>query len=186
MKKILSLAMVCLLVVAFTTMAIIPASAASAQDTIIAALKENIPAKYLEEHLPVAENILKQLEITDEQAAEIVACIKAANDAVDDHHTSLSEFTAEEREVVLEKLDEACEILEVRYETKNVEDPAHKGDVYATFYKEDGAKLADVDFDAVKKTNVADEMNVEYAVLAVVLMVGAVVAAVYGKKALAA
>ncbi len=185
MKKILSLAMVCLLMMSLMVMAVLPASAASAQDDIVAALKERVPAEYLNQYLPAVENILQQLEITDEQADQIIACIAATDDAMADYHYSLHLFTAEERAAALKQLDAVCDILNVRYELKLSQDSDHNNDQVAVFYKADGTKLADVDFD-VKKTNTPSQMSVEYIVLAVVFAIGAIVTAVYGKKAVSA
>lgn len=185
MKKALSLFMVCLLVMSFAVMAVVPASAASPKEAIVDALKEYVPAEYLDKHLPTVENILQQLEITEEQAAGVVGCIVAADEAVDDHHHSLHLFTAEEREAVLEQLDKACKILSVRYELKMSDDPKHAGDQVAVFYKADGTKLADVDFDPVKKTSTPNDVNVEFIVLAVLLMAAAITTAVYAKKVVA-
>lgn len=186
MKKVLSLLMVCLLVTAFTAMAIVPASAASAKEDIVASLKEHISADLLNKHLPAVENILQQLEITDEQAAQVIECIEAADAAVGDLHYSLHGFTTEERVAIVEQLNKVCKILKMHYEIEVSEDPKHIGDDVAVFYKEDGTKLADVDFDVVRKTNTPIEMDVMYVVLAIVLMAGAVVAAFYAKKAVSA
>ena len=195
MKKILSLAMICLLIVAFTAMAVVPAAAtnetadtvsAESRELIISVLKEHVPSEILNKHLPTVENVLNQLTITKEQADDVVECIKAADSAVEDHHDSLSEFTEDERVAVMHQVDKACEILKTNYELKLSESPKHEGDQVAIFYKEDGAKLAEVDFDAVKKTNTPSDVNVELVVLAVVFLAGAIVTATLAKKALSA
>ena len=155
-----------------------------AQETIISSLKEHVPAEILNKHLPAIENVLQQLEITKWQTEQVVECIVAADAAVEDYHDSLSELTVKEREAVMVQVNKAAKILKARFEVKPSDNPKHVGDVIAYVYKEDGTKLADVDFD-VKKTNTTSDVNVEYVVLAVLLMAGAIATAAYAKKATA-
>lgn len=187
MKKMLSLFAVCLLVVTFTAMAVVPAAATSNYDAIIAALKENVPSKDLEEYLPTAENILQQLDITDEQAEAVITYVKEAKAAVAEDAESVRDLPRNEKEIVVKKFNQACEALKVRYEVKPVEDPKQGNASVAIIYKQEtGEKLAEVDTTPVNKTNVTTSVSVEVIVLAVVLMAGAVVAAIYGKKAVSA
>jgi hypothetical protein len=84
---------------------------------------------------------------------------------------------------VLEQFAEACEVLNLTFTYELVQTPTHENDIVCEIYNAAGQKLADVDFDAVKKTNVPEsEVNYGYVALAAALMLGAVVAVFVGKK----
>lgn len=182
MKKIVALLLVSLLAVAM----IVPVSAATPQQDIITAFKNEVPEKYQAEYLPLVENVLQQLDIDADQAAIVVDCIEACGDKIKaDKGGSLSEYTSEEQAFILGKFDEACDALNLTYELVPSENPTHKNDVTCIVYTAEGKKMADVDSDAVKKTDVADSVNYSYALAAIVLALGAAAAFLYGKKVVA-
>jgi hypothetical protein len=186
MKKMMLLLTVCLLVIGMSVMAAVPASAATPKESIVAAVKENLPAKYADQYVPMVENILQQIDVTEAQAATVIDCIEACKGIITtDKGGSLSDYSSEEVSLVLDQFDIACKALNLKYEFVTSATPAHEGDIYCVIYNAAGNKLADIDADAVKKTNVADPVNYGYAVLAAVLVLGAVAAGIYSKKALA-
>lgn len=184
MKKRISLLTVCLLIVGITIMAVVPASAATPKDTITDAVKAVMPSAYANHYVPMVENILQQIDVTEAQAAAVVKSIEACKEVItEDKGASLSDYTEQERTLVLEQFDKACDALNLKYEVSISTTPAHEGDIICVVYDASGKKLGDIDGDAVKKTNTANEVNYGFAALAVVLMVGTVAAAIYGKKA---
>ena len=183
MKKVFALLAVCLLVV----MSVVPAAAATPKEDIVASAKANLPAAYADNYLPLVENVLQQIDVTADQATKVIACIEAVKAGITtDKGSSLSEYSAAEIELVMEQFNIACETLNLTYEFKASTAPQHEGDTVCVLYDASGKKLADIDGDAVRKTDVApSNVNYGYVALAAVLMMGAVVAAVYGKKAVA-
>ena len=182
MKKVLSIISACLILVGIMAMAIAPVSAATPKEDIIAAAKEQIPAKYHEEYLPMLENVLQQVEVNAEQAAAVIENMKAAKAAIpEDKGASLSEYTAEQQKIVVAEVKDACTTLGLTCEVTPAENPTHEGDVDFYIYK-DAQKIADIDLD-VKKTNT----SVDYTMIVVasLLVVVAAGAAVYGKKLVA-
>lgn len=184
MKKVMSIVSVCLLLVGMMVLTVVPVSAATPKEDIIAAIKENVPAEYFEKYLPTIENTLQQVEVTAEQAEAVIANIEEAKKAVkEDKGDSLSEYTQVERQAVLAEFDTACKTLGVEYEIKPAAKPNHEGDVDVVI-KVDEKTVAVVNGDAVKKTNAPDSaVNYGLVVLAGVLAAAAVVVAARCKKA---
>lgn len=184
MKKVMSIVLACVLLVSMMVLTVVPVSAATPKEDIIAAIKANIPAEYVAKHLPTLENVLQQIEVTAEQAEAVVKNIEAAKASVkEDKGDSLSEYAKAERDVIVAEFGKACETLGVEYEIKPAEKPTHEGDVDVVV-KVENKVIASVDGDAVKKTN-APERTVNYAlvVLAGVLVAAAVVVATRCNKA---
>lgn len=181
MKKIVCAMLVCLLVLASMSVSVFAAPA----DDIVASAKENIPAKYEELYLVSLENVLSSITVTQEQADGVVECIETAAAAIkEDKGASLSNYTAEERAVVMEQFARACEILGLTYKVETT-DKYHKGDVAVKVYY-GGEEVGTFDTDVVKKTD-ADGINMMwYALAAVALTAALAVAAGLSKKALAA
>lgn len=184
MKKFLSVVSVCFLLVAMMVAMAAPVSAATPKEEIIAAAKKYLPAEEVEKHLPTVENIFQQIEVTAEQAEAVIANIKNVGKVVSEEKGfSASEYTKEEREVLLQELDTACKTLEVKYEIKPAANPTHKGDVDCVFVVED-KPIASVDGDVVKKTDVAEStVNYGLILVAAVFAAAAAVVALRGKKA---
>ena len=184
MKKVISTISVCLVVVCLMMAAIIPASAATPKEDIMAKAKELIPAAYQAEYLPMLSNVLQQIEVDATQAESVIANMEAAAAAVEkDKGGSLSEYTAKETEAVLAEVNEACATLNLKIESRPAANPTHEGDVEYVITTLEGKKVATVDLD-VKKTNVAD-VNYTVMLAAALLIAGVVVSAVYGKKLVA-
>ncbi len=184
MKKVMSIVSVCLLLVGMMILTVVPVSAATPKEDIIAAIKANVSAEIFEKYLPTIENTLQQVEVTAEQAEKVIANIDTVKEAVKENKgDSLSEYTEAERAVVLEEFDKACETLGIEYEIKPAEKPTHEGDVDVVIKVEDKV-IATVDGDAVKKTNAPEStVNFGLVALASVLAAAAVVVAVRCKKA---
>ena len=185
MKKVISLFAACLLLVGMMAFAGFSASAATPKEDIVAAVKAAMPDKYEEHYLPMLENVLSQIEVTADQAEEVIGYIDAVKAAVKaDKGPSLSEYSAAEIEVVVDNFDKACTALGLTYEFVDAENATHEGDVDCIIYLEDGTKIGSIDGDGVKKTN-APETNVALMVAFGAFVVVALGAAVYGKKLLA-
>ncbi len=185
MKKVISLCVACLLLVGMMAVAGFSASAATPKEEIVAAAKELIPSKYESQYLPTMENVLSQIDVTAEQADAVIAYMTAAKAAIQsDKGGSLSDYTADEINAVLDNFGRACETLHLTYELVDAENPQYKGDVICIIYLENGTKIATIDGDAVKKTD-APETNVALMVALGVLALAVAGSAVYGKKLLA-
>ncbi len=185
MKKIISLAAACLLLVGMMAFAGFSASAATPKEEIVAAVKANMPDKYEAQYIPTLENVLSQIDVTAEQAEEVIGYVEAAKAAIEsDKGGSLSDYSQAEIRAVLDNFDKACTALGLTYEIVDAENPAHKADVECIIYLEDGTKIGSVDGDGVKKTDVA-ETNTMLMVLFGAFVAVTAGAAVYGKKLVA-
>ena len=184
MKKFVSLLALCLLVVSMVVVAVMPASAATPKQEILDYIEENLPAEYVKSYLPMAENVLKQVTVDATQADAVIACIEECKTVITTNKGgSLDRYSREEVVFVLEQFAEACEALNLTFTYEVSQTPQHENDIVCEIYNAAGQKLADIDLDAVKKTNVPEaEVNYTYVVLAAVLMLGAVVAVFVGKK----
>lgn len=152
-----------------------PVAAASPKQEILDYVKNNFSPQLYEDYLPLAENLLSQVELSDGQAEAVIEKIEQVKDIPSvDNGASLSEYSKDEREQVLEKLGEACEILDVRYELTVSQGAASKENTVAVFYNNDGVKLGEVDMDAVKKTNTPDEPPYGFAIAAGLFGIAAV------------
>ncbi len=117
MKRIVSVVMlIAVLMGAFSVCAF-----ADAKADIIAKAKEVCPDAYEAEYIPALENILAQIEVTDEQAAVVIAAMENSKAIVNSGKgTSLSDYTAAEKEQVIADLNKATDALNIGY--KIVED----------------------------------------------------------------
>ena len=172
MKKIVSilLTLVMLLSLAVAVSAD-DAEKAKIYDAFLAAC----PEEYHNLHAGTVQNVLSQIDVTAEQADEVVALIEAAKgDFTVDKGSSLSNYTAEERAIALDYVDKAAEVLNVEVEIVSAANPIHEGDsnVVVTY---NGAQIATVDGDPVKVTGGNNSATAVYAVLALVASISAVV-----------
>ena len=78
MKKVISLFAACLLLVGMMAVAGFSASAATPKEDIVAAVKDAMPDKYEEQYLPMLENVLNQIDVTAEQAEEVIGSVETA------------------------------------------------------------------------------------------------------------
>lgn len=181
MKKTIAILALCLMMIGMVAM---PVSAATPKETILNAAETNLPSAVMKEYRPLFENILSQITVTEEQAEQVVDCIEESRAFFKSYKgLSLSEYTVEEREFALDMVVRICEILGLTAKYTPSASPKHDGDMVCEIYNAAGQKLADIDPDAVKKTNVPESnVNYTYVVLAAVLTIGTAAAVVLGKK----
>lgn len=180
MKKVITLAAVCLLLIGMMSIGF-TASAATPKEDIVAAVKEAMPDAYESKYLPMLENVLSQIDVTAEQAEAVIANIKAAKAAVsEDKGESLSEYPVAESKVVMANFDAACTTLGLTYKLVESEDPDHEGDLVCEIYKGD-KKIGDADGEGIKKTN-APDVNVAVMIALVSTLALAGGAVVFSKK----
>jgi glutamine synthetase type III len=112
MKRIISVVMlIAVLMGAFSVCAF-----ADAEADIVAKAKEVCPDGYEAEYIPALENILAQVEVTEEQAAIVIAAMENSKAIVNSGKgTSLSDYTAAEKDQVLADLKTACDAIGVGY-----------------------------------------------------------------------
>ena len=112
MKKIISVVMlVAVLMGAFSVCAF-----ADAKADIVAKAKEVCPDGYEKEYIPALENILSQIEVTDEQAKIVIAAMENSKAIVNSGKgTKLDDYTEAERSHVIADLNKACEALGITY-----------------------------------------------------------------------
>ena len=181
MKKIVCMLIVCLLAFSALGTSVFAAPA----DDIIASAKEHIPEKYEWVYIVSLENVLNSIPVSQEQADGVVECIEAADAAIsEDKGHSLSHYTREEINAVLEQVDRACEILGLTYKVETT-NKYHSGDVAFRVYYQ-GEEVGLFDGDVVKKTDADGVDTVWYVLAALVLSAGLIVAVCLSKKALAA
>ena len=185
MKKFVAVLALCLIMVGMVAM---PVSAEPMhKEAMIEAAREHMPDALFKEYLPLIENVLSQISVEKEQADQVIDCIEESRDFFKEYKgNSLSEYDHHEREFAIEMVDRICEILGLNAVYTHSDDPEHHNDVVLEIYNDAGQKVAEMDPDAVKKTNVpetaAAPVNYTYVVLAAVLLLGAVAAALVSKK----
>ncbi len=184
LKKLISVLALCLLLASMVVMTALPASAATPKEDILNHIKEDLPAEYVKGYMPLAENVLKQVTVDAEQAKVVIACIDECKAVITTNKGgSMDNYSKEEVNFVLEQMATACEALNLTMTYTYSQSPVHENDVVCEVYNAAGQKLADIDLDAVRKTNVPEsEVNYTYVVLAAVLMLGTAGAVVCGKK----
>ena len=124
---------------------------AAPKDDIIAAARTYVPAKYEKFYLNNLRNTLNQIDVTEDQAAQVVKIIKETRAAVpNDKGFPLSNYTLEEKNAVVDGFHRACAVLGLTGEIY-----IDKNDVIIKVYL-NGTMLTTVDIDVVKKTDVAD------------------------------
>ena len=135
------------------------------------------------------ENAARNVEVTDEQAAQLLPIVQKAVAIVDkDNGNSVgngktANYTADQVKGVLECIDEACAILNLHYTFTPAANPEHPGDCVFRVYDATGKMIFDYDGDAVADTAV-EESTGSAVVLAsaVVLLVAGLGAAYVAKK----
>lgn len=182
MKKVLTLLTACIVVVAMLVLAVVPACAQTPKQKIISAVKENIPEHYVKIDLPIVENILSQVSVSEEQATEVIKAVMACKDAFPkDEGYSVHFYETEQIVVIEEQFDIVCRILGLTYEIVPSTTPDHEGDVVYLIYN--GSKLiADVDFDVRRTDKAGSDVDYALIVMAVAALAGTVGAIVCAKK----
>ena len=171
MKKFVSILLALVAVLSCFAMSV----AAAPKDDVIAAAKKNIPTKYEKYYLVSLENTLNAVEVTKEQAAELVKLIEDTRAVIKtDKGMTLHNYTKEESDLILTNFKKGCDILNLSYKIVDG-NYSHKGDVAFQIYDKNGKLLTTLDGDIVKKTDVSAENNKTYmliAVLAAVVVAG--------------
>ena len=180
MKKVFAIAVACVMLISVFA---VSAAAATPKEDIVAAAKEALLHQHHEEFLPMIENILNQVEVDANQAAQVIQHIKNAEAAVEEHEgDSLSDYSKAEQAAVLAEIKAAAAVLNLTTEIVPSKNPVHEGDVVFNAYDAAGKQVASIDLD-VKKTNTATDYTM--VVVAVLFVAVAAAAAMYGKKLVA-
>lgn len=184
MKKLLSVLLACLMLAGVMASAVVSVSAATPKESMIDACEEYMPEPLLKEYLPLIENILRQISVTQDQADQVIDCIKESREFFKEYKgVTLHLYTPEERLFAVDMVARVCEILGLTAKYSYSTDADHHNDLVCEIYNADGQLLGILDGDAVKKTNAPEsDVNYTYVVLAAVLLVGAAGAVVAGKK----
>lgn len=184
MKKLIAMLLACVMLVGMT--ATVSVSAAGPKDDMIAACYEYMPEPLIKEYLPLIQNILAQIEVNQDQADQVIECIKESREFFKEYKgVTLHYYTQEERKFAVDMVARICDILFLTTKYTSSTDKDHHQDVVCEIYTQDGTMIGVLDGDVVKKTNVPEEesgVNYGVIVLAAVVMVGAAGAAVASKK----
>lgn len=162
------------------------ASATTKADLLAEAAKSPI-YKYVK---VAVENAARTVEITDEQAEQLLPVIKRAVAAVPEDKGPTARnfegiYSDEEIEIVMSCIDEACAILRYTYTVTPSTDPKHPGDQVFMFYNENGKLVFQYDGDVVSDTDAATTVDTTavLACAAALLIAGFAVVAVSKKRA---
>ena len=176
---------ICAVLVAVMALALaVSASAATKQD-VIDKFEASVPENYHPLILGQVENILNQIDITEEQADKLIALMDetAANmSKFTDKGHSLEAYVSEERDFCVGQFSEACDVLGLTYTISTKANGYHSGDEVYSVYDASGKKLGDLDGDIDVKTTDKVETSVVLPAAAVVLAVLAGFSAVVAKK----
>lgn len=185
MKKALSLLTVFMLAISLVVLSVCPVSAATPKEQIIAAIKAVADPDYFEDYLPTVENVLQQIEVTQEQADTVIKCIDVCDKTIEhEYGLTIADVTDADKKVLLTQFDIACDALNLTYEAVPSETPVKKNDTVYVVKTNEGQKLVEIDNDIVNKTNVPDgDTTVGFIALSAVLILGTVFAIVYSRKA---
>ncbi len=112
MKKIVSVVtLIAMLMGVFAVCAL-----ADPKEDIIAKATDVCPDGYENEYIPAAQNILNQIQVTEEQAATVTAAIEDARAIVNSGKgTRIDDYTQEEKDQVIGDLQTACKSLGIWY-----------------------------------------------------------------------
>lgn len=178
MKKILvTIAVLALAVCAFA----FSAAAATKQD-VIAAAKAVIPSEYEYLYLSQAETVLNATDPDADSCAALIDMIEKYADLLENKGPSLSQYTQQEKDEMLQDVDRAASMLGFAYQLEPASNNA--GDVKLVITV-DGRAIAEFDGDAIQQTGAEESVSPMWAIAlgAVVLAAGA--AFVFVKKVLA-
>lgn len=163
MKKVISLLMA---VVVLTAVFVVPASAATKSDLLTEAAKSPI-YKYVKVAI---ENAARTVEITEEQADQLMPIVKKAVAAVSSdkgpgrYDVDGVHYTKEEYDTIMQCIDEACAILGFTYKLT----PKAQNDIIFQVYDANNTLVFSYDGDAVSNTDGAPSSS------AVLMLVGSV------------
>ena len=183
MKKIVAVLMLLVLTVG---MMALPVSAATPKEQLIACTRENMPEQLVTKYLPAIENTLRYITVSQEQADQICAIIVETREYFETtggfKGVTLHYYSREQQMYAVDVVAEICEILGLTSRYTFSTDADHDFDVVITIYDAAGRRLAIMDGDAIKQTNVPYAVNYTYVAGAVALLLAAVAAAIVGKK----
>ena len=157
MKRIISIMMVLMIVVGTLAVGV---AAATKADLLLEASKSPI-YKYVK---VAVENAARTVEITDEQAEQLLPIVKKAVAAVsaDKGPTAANGYyiySQAEIDAVMACIDEACAILGYTYTFYPSGNAKHEADHVFTVYDNTGKLIFQYDGDVVADTDAATDMN---------------------------
>ena len=130
---------------------------AATENDVYLAFEDACPEEYHGLYLGTARYLLTQVELDEAQCDKLIEMIAEAKATiVEDYGQSFHMYPLNIREYAVETFKEACELTGLTYEVNDGSD----GGIVIAVYKH-GVKLADLDGDIVKTTNVA-ENNTAY------------------------
>ncbi len=167
---------------------VLPSFAVNKADLIAEAAKSPV-YKYVKVSV---ENAAKSVEITDEQAAQILPIIKKAVEAIgkDNGKSVVMPKTAEVRysqdkvDTVFECISEVCAIMGWSYKVTGVANPQHAGDIIFSVYDSNGRQIFSYDGDVVADTSAASGNSAVIIAAAGALLIAGVAAVVFSRKRL--
>lgn len=112
MKKVLCIAIALVLAVAAFA---VPVSAATPKEELAASVKAAIPKGYNDLFVATVDNVLKQIDVSKEQADQVIAIINETTAKVKDKGSSLHEYTKDEVSYILAQFGKACSVLNLTY-----------------------------------------------------------------------
>ena len=185
MKKIIAVLLSAVLMVGAL---VLPSFAVNKADLLNEAAKSPV-YKYIK---VAAENAAKSVEITDEQAAQILPLITKAVNAIgaDNGKSVVMPKTGEVRyseqavETVFDCIGQICAIMGWTYKVTPVANPQHVGDIIFTVYDANGRQIFSYDGDVVADTSAASDNSAVILAAAGVLLLAGVAAVVFSRKRL--
>ncbi len=181
MKKTISIV---LALVFALSLCVVPTFAATPADKVASSVKAAIPSAYKNLFEATIDNIIKQIDISEEQANQIIALIDETKATVKDEGHTLHLYSVKEDSYLLAQFDKACKILNVTYKYVLKKNAVHEGDVICDIYY-NGVKIGSLDGDISVKTTGAD-VNGNVVVLSVVAGIALLAAAAFVFKKSAA
>ena len=173
---------ICAVLVAVMALALaVSASAATKQD-VIDKFEASVPENYHPLILGQVENILNQIDITEEQADKLIALMDLvlSEFPADAGHT-IHLYTVDQMDYFTGRFKEAADILNLTYKI-HWKTGYHEGDEVWDIYDASGRKLGELDGDVDVKTTDDVQKSMTAPIIAVVLAVAAGCSAVVIKK----
>ena len=185
MKKIIVILLSAVLLVGAL---VLPSFAVNKADLLAEAAKSPV-YKYVK---VAAENAAKSVEITDEQAAQILPIITKAVEVIgkDNGKSVVMPKTAEVRysedkvNAVFGYIGEVCGIMGWSYKISAVANPQHQGDIIFSVYDSNGKLIFSYDGDLVADTSAASGNSAVIIAAAGALLLAGAAAIVYSRKRL--
>ncbi|MBQ7822445.1 MAG: InlB B-repeat-containing protein, partial [Clostridia bacterium] len=146
MKKLIS---VLLILVMLTALAVSVNADDAAKTRLYNAAKDACPTAYHDRYLGIAQNILNQIDVTSEQADQVIALVEEGKAFFTTNKgPSLDAYTEEEIDKAVDLFERACAILSITAKVSAVADPEHEGDViFKLYYNSD--HIASIDGDVI-------------------------------------